>query len=62
MQQIIIDTYLCNGCGACVELCPEVFKLDEMTGKATLTILEPILTDAVLQAAAFCPEKCIEIE
>ena len=62
MKHITIDTYLCNGCGACVEMCPEVFGLDEITEKAVLVTLEPIITDAVYQAAAYCPEKCIEIE
>lgn len=61
MQSIIIDTYLCNGCASCVELCPDVFRLDEMTGKAELVTPEPEITEAVFEAAAYCPEKCIEI-
>ena len=62
MKQINIDSYLCNGCGACVELCPDVFYLNELTGKAELATLDPVITDEVYQAAALCPEKCIEIE
>jgi ferredoxin len=62
MKQIIIDSYLCNGCGACIEICPEVFQMDEITEKAILVALEPEITDAVLQAASYCPEKCIDIE
>lgn len=62
MSHIVIDTYLCNGCGACVELCPEVFQIDDMTEKATLIIPDPDITETVLQAASFCPEKCIEIK
>jgi len=62
IKHITIDTYRCNGCGACVEMCPEVFRLDEIAEKAALITLEPEITDAVYQAAAFCPEKCIEIE
>lgn len=60
-MQITIDTYLCNGCGTCIEMCPEVFRLDETTGKAALVSAEPVVTDDVYQAAAYCPEKCIFI-
>ena len=62
MISINIDTYLCNGCATCVEMCPDVFRLDEITEKAELITPDPEITDAVYQAAAFCPEKCIEIK
>ncbi|HHB74960.1 MAG TPA: ferredoxin [Desulfobulbus sp.] len=61
MTEIIIDTYLCSGCATCVELCPQVFRLDPVSEKAELISLQPEVTDEVYQAAAFCPEKCIEI-
>jgi ferredoxin len=61
MAEIIIDTYLCNGCETCAEMCPDVFRIDELTEKAALVNISPQITDAVRQAAAFCPEKCIEI-
>ena len=62
MGQINIDTYLCNGCGTCIEMCPEVFRFDETTGKADLVTPEPEITDEIYLAAAYCPEKCIEIQ
>ena len=61
-MQIIIDTYRCNGCGTCIEMCPDVFRYDEANGKATLVDPDPVITEEVYQAAAYCPEKCIEIE
>lgn len=61
MTKIIIDSYRCSGCGTCVEMCPEVFRLDSFTEKAELVTVAPELTDAAHQAAAFCPEKCIAI-
>jgi len=61
MAEIIIDTYLCSGCGTCVALCPQVFGLDELSGKAELLDITAAITDDILQAASFCPEKCIEI-
>ena len=62
MKSIIIDTYLCNGCATCAEMCPDVFRIDEVTEKAELVTSDPEITDAVYQAAAYCPEKCIEIK
>ncbi|CAK8720957.1 Ferredoxin [Candidatus Electronema halotolerans] len=62
MAEIIIDSYRCSGCGTCVEMCPEVFRLDSITEKAELIAAALPVTDAVYQAAAFCPEKCIQIE
>ena len=61
MAEIIIDTYLCSGCETCVEMCPEVFKMNAVTEKADLVSVDPEITDEVFRAAAFCPEKCIEI-
>ncbi len=61
MAEIIIDTYLCSGCETCAEMCPEVFRMDPVMEKAELVNINPVLSDEVYQAAAFCPEKCIEI-
>jgi len=62
MTEIIIDTYLCSGCATCVEMCPQVFRMDPVSEKAELVRVNPPVTDDVYQAAAFCPEKCIEIK
>jgi ferredoxin len=61
MAEIVIDTYRCSGCGTCAEMCPEVFRMDSMMEKAELVTVAPEITDAVYQAAAFCPEKCIKV-
>lgn len=61
MTEISIDTYLCSGCETCVEMCPDVFRMDNATEKAALVTADPEVTDDVRQAAAFCPEKCIDI-
>jgi len=58
---LTIDTYLCNGCGSCVEICPKVFKLDDITEKAVLIADEPEISETVRKAIAYCPEKCIEL-
>ena len=59
MGGIDIDSYLCSGCATCVVLCPEVFRLSPITGKAELINPDQPVTDAVREAAAYCPEHCI---
>jgi len=60
-KSILIDVYECNGCGSCVEICPEVFVLDD-NEKATLLDSEAEITEKVEEAAAYCPQKCILFE
>lgn len=38
---------------------PDVFALNPLTGKAELIDPDQEVTEAIRQAAAFCPEKCI---
>ncbi len=59
---IVIDVYECNGCGSCMEICPEVFAMDEDGEKAILLDSEATITDKVEEAAAYCAQKCIEFE
>jgi ferredoxin len=62
MLEITIDTYLCSGCATCAEMCPAVFSMDPVLEKAELVNITPEATDDVYLAAAFCPEKCIDIK
>ena len=59
MSAIDIDVYRCSGCATCVAMCPDVFRLNPLTGKAELIDPDQAITEAIRQAAAFCPEKCI---
>lgn len=60
-NSISIDTYECNGCGSCVEICPEVFQMDENGEKAVVVTKNSAaeITTRVEEAAAYCPAKCI---
>ena len=57
-----IDTYRCNGCGTCVVLCPEVFRMGEESEKAELIDGCVALSEALEKSVVMCPEKCIELE
>ncbi len=58
-----LDRSRCCGYGTCVELCPEVFALDENGFVvATMTSVPDVLLDAAQEAAYCCPEEVIVIE
>ncbi|MDP3696111.1 MAG: ferredoxin [Desulfocapsaceae bacterium] len=58
-NSISIDTYECNGCGSCVEICPGIFKMDETGEKAEVINPHAELTPRLEEATAYCPAKCI---
>ncbi|MDH3394303.1 MAG: ferredoxin [Desulfobulbaceae bacterium] len=60
--RINVDSYRCNGCESCVALCPELFRINEASGKAeAINDTAPCSTE-LEQAASSCPVECIEIE
>lgn len=55
---IVIDENECIGCETCVELCPEVFEMDEGMEKAK--VMAPNSTaDCVEEAIDSCPSEAI---
>jgi len=54
-----VDHVSCIGCGACAELCPDVFAMDDRTGKARVIIFEAIDKGCIEEAIAICPAECI---
>jgi ferredoxin len=59
MYRIVIDRSLCSGFGACAELAPSIFELDN-GGTASARIGESD-DPAVLDAAAACPMAAITV-
>ena len=59
MYKIVIDRSLCSGFGACADLAPQIFDVDE----SGLVSLRKRVSDdpAVLDAASACPMGAIEI-
>jgi ferredoxin len=39
-MKVYLDEAVCIGCETCVELCPEVFRMDEMKEKAEVILSE----------------------
>ena len=60
----LVDATKCNAYGACEQLCPSVFSVDEwgyasVAGDGTVDDGDH---DAVREAGAACPENAISVE
>ncbi|SDB32833.1 ferredoxin [Desulfonatronum thiosulfatophilum] len=58
-RQVYVDLDECIGCESCVEICPEVFKMDEQSGKAEVIMPEGGPEDQIEEAMETCPVQCI---
>ena len=62
MKRPMVDIGICTLCMGCVELCPEVFRLNENTGYIEVVDLEVYPKSPVDEAIKYCPQHCIEWE
>jgi ferredoxin len=62
MKRPAVDIGDCTVCMGCVELCPEVFRLNENTGYIEVIDLEAYPQECVEEAIKYCPQDCIEWE
>ena len=52
-----VDKELCLGCGLCVDVCPEVFEMDDdNTAQAKVDPVPPEAEGSCREAADQCPE------
>ena len=59
----VVDEDLCIGCGACEDICPEVFRLaDDGISHVIAEAPGPELYGCVRDAADGCPVDAISIE
>ncbi|MEJ2155447.1 MAG: ferredoxin [Desulfobacteraceae bacterium] len=62
MKIPVVDLAACTLCMGCVEVCPEVFQLNEDLGMIEVLDLERYPRDTVDEAIKFCPVDAIEWE
>lgn len=55
---VYLDLVPCHGCGACAEIAPELFGMDQDVERPFLKTPEGP-EDSVRQAMAYCPNDCI---
>lgn len=58
----VIETEDCVGCGSCVEICPQVFVLNESLEKAQVINFSGCTEEEINEAIETCPVNCIRWE
>lgn len=56
---IKVDQETCIGCGLCANTCPDVFRMDENSGKSEVFAQENV--SGAKQAAIDCPVEAISV-
>lgn len=60
MTMPVVDIVACTLCMGCVEVCPEVFRVNEDLGQIHVVNLDVYPRDLVDEAIKYCPEDAIE--
>lgn len=60
MRIPVVDIVACTLCMGCVEVCPEVFRMNEDLGQIDVVNLDVYPRDLVDEAIKYCPEDAIE--
>lgn len=55
---VYLDLVACHGCGACAEVAPELFGMDQAVDQPFLKAGEAP-EELVRQAIVYCPNDCI---
>jgi ferredoxin len=62
-MRAIVDKEQCQGCGVCVDVCPDVFEMgDDDTAQVIVDVVPPEAEDDCRDAADQCPSEAIAIE
>lgn len=57
----VLVTTECIGCGLCVEVCPQVFQLNEQNASQVVADAN-LYPDQVQDAASVCPVNAIQLQ
>ncbi len=62
MKKLKIDPQNCIGCGTCVLIAPDFFKMDESRGKAVIKKQPDKITEEIKEAITSCPTGAIILQ
>lgn len=57
-----VDPDVCTGCGICIDMCPEVFDLQDDVSVVTVETVPPEYEATVREAAEACPVDAIAVD
>jgi ferredoxin len=61
-MKVKVDEKTCVGCGECVDMCPEVFEMDDDVAVTKIEDVPADLHDSCREAAEACPVEAIIVE
>lgn len=61
-KKVVIDADECVACGTCVEICPDVFKMDDGDDAAEVIMETGGPEEQIQEAIDSCPVQCIQWE
>ncbi len=61
-MKVTIDEDVCTQCGKCVDICPDVFEMGDISAFVVVEDIPAETEDLVREAIESCPVECIHVE
>jgi ferredoxin len=61
-MKVHVDEDLCIGCGNCVDICPEIFEMEDDKAVAKMEDVPEDMEESCREASESCPVDAIPLE